>query len=588
MAYCLGIDLGTSTTCVSVVRDEEPEIVAGPDGGRVIPSYLHVREDGKLLVGEAAKAELTVDPYSTVWATKRLLGRKADDPQVKECIKRLTYRIGFGKEGQVLIQSRGRVFPPEWVASVILNLAVRNASSRLGESVKKAVITVPGTFKKEQRDLTRKAAEKVGIEVVRLMAEPTAAAVAWGYHKESDQTVAVFDLGGGTFDVFVMQIGGGSYRLLATRGESWLGGEDFDNKIVERVAKDFRNRHKLNLFTDKIAHQRLKTASEKAKIQLSEAEEARIFIPSIMPDINRVADVDYNLTREEYERMVAGLVDRAVARLREAVADAGLSMHDLDNVIMVGGMSRVPLVRKKVAEVLGREPDCSVNPDEAVARGAAIVGAGAVGKKVRLSPPPSTRPQDEYLGGDVDIEAMYAQAVQRNQEPGEWSPEEDGASLAEQISALNARGGTAQVDDREAAAIAGARKKPAPAQEPPAALQERREELPARDNAPAGMTVEVMSQYINSDDVPRMFFKTGDERTAEKRLQGGFAIGTGGAEQARIKVHAANNGRERPQEVIGEFIVQAVQNSPGAPAQVRIFFNVDKKVPFSVKTADSD
>ncbi len=552
MTKYIGIDLGTSTTCLSVVEKGESLIIPGPSGEKVIPSYVYLREDGKFLIGEPAKAECIADPYNTIWATKRLIGRKFNDPFVQYSLKRLPYKISESKHDGVQIHGRDKTYPPEWFASLILKSVVHHASTYLSEPVKKAVITVPGTFNKFQREATQKSAEKIGLEVLRLVNEPTAAAVSWGFHKKTGQTVAVFDLGGGTFDAFIIRIGEGNYKLLAARGEPWLGGEDFDNVLVEKVASAFKKQYKINIYTDKIAHQRLKTAAEKAKMELSENDEALIYIPSICPDISRVADVNYKVGRAEFDGLIEKLVDRTIQIFHRAVQDAGLSLDDLDNVLMVGGMTRVPLVREKMRRLIGREPNCTIDPDEAVARGAAIIASGLSGNPVKLSPPASTKPADEYLSGDVDIHAMYAEAITRSHDPS--SPDQDFSS--HQPDVLPDGG----IDTPN---LSGAQNSSNAEQAPGAQL-----------------LLEVLSQSIKIEDLAKILAPTAGNGNGNWRT-GGFTLKASLREGVRIKVYHNANGNGR-RVMLGEFVIQSYKATEHSSPEIKVYFSVDKKAPFAV------
>ncbi|MFO8056309.1 MAG: Hsp70 family protein [bacterium] len=630
MTCCIGIDLGTSTICSSIVHKGEPVIIPSPDNSRVVPSYVYLREDGRFLIGEAAKAEVIADPYNTVWATKRLLGRNFSDAHVKSCVKNLTYNIVEGDGGKVMIQSRGKKFTPEWVASLLLNFVITNSSKYLNTKVTHAVITVPGTFSKTQREATQKAAEKIGIKVVRLLSEPTAAAISWGFHKEAGQTIGVFDLGGGTLDIFIMKIAEGQYKLLSAAGDPWLGGEDFDNALVHHIAKDMNKRFKINIYSDKMAHQRVKTAAEKAKLELSEAEETRIYVPTIAPDINRMADVNMTVTREQFNGLVEGLADRATDIFRKALKDADLGVDDLDNVIMVGGMTRMPLVREKLFKLMGRSPDTSINPDEAVARGAAITAAGMSGQKVVLEPPASTKPGLEYLSGDVDIEAMYAEAIQsKNEEqdeqplydprqgfvgsqqqqmnqsapppanyeqnlmqplqtpgpypqagpPQQETPPAQPATSPSQPAAKavssSANENSAQEED-ELPPLPEDALLPLPDSSDPAADDEESRPQASHEQS-THLSLQVVSNTVQELDVSRIF----PANKEDKFTKGGFAIGAGRKEGFRIKLYQ-NGGDAENKTLLGEFYVQGAAENGSASPKLKIVFNVNNSVSFSV------
>lgn len=624
MTCCIGIDLGTSTICSSIVHKSEPVIIPSPDNSRVVPSYVYLREDGRFLIGEAAKAEVIADPYNTVWATKRLLGRSFSDTHVKSCVKNLTYNIVEGEGGKLMIQSRGKKFTPEWVASLLLNFVITNSSKYLNTKVTHAVVTVPGTFSKTQREATKKAAEKVGIKVVRLLSEPTAAAISWGFHKESGQTIGVFDLGGGTLDIFIMKIGEGQYKLLSAAGDPWLGGEDFDNALVHHIAKDMKKRYKINIYSDKMAHQRVKTAAEKAKQELSEAEETRIYIPTIAPDINRMADVNMTVTREQFNGLVQGLADRTTDSFRKALNDADLGIDDLDNLIMVGGMTRMPLVREKLFKLMGRSPDTSINPDEAVARGAAITAAGMSGQKVVLEPPASTKPGLEYLSGDIDIEAMYTEAVQSQNQQQEEQPIYDPQQgfVGSQEEQRNQPSPPANYDRNLMQPLqtpgpypqAGTPQQETPSAQPAAAeavsqatenTSQEENDLPplpedallplpdspdpAEDDEEARpqashdqsthLTLQVVSKTVQELDVSRIFPESKEDKF--KFTKGGYAIGASQKEGFRIKLY--QNGEDAENKtLLGEFLVQGATENGSASPRLKIVFNVNNSVSFSV------
>ncbi|MFO8056971.1 MAG: Hsp70 family protein [bacterium] len=388
MDKIVGIDLGTSTSVLSAVVDGEPMVVPDSRGNRVTPSYIHIMEGGKILVGPQAKAEVISDPYSTIWATKRLLGRKYNDPRIQEAKKNLSYKIQRDEEGNILVTGRDRHLTPVEVGAIILKYLTRIGKKSLGHDIKKAVLTVPAYFTDPQRKATRECGTMIGLEVVRLINEPTAAALAYGYENDTEQTVAVYDLGGGTFDLSILSIGQGVFEVVATAGDSYLGGEDFDNRLVDYLVKDFQEKYKINIYNDKMAHQRVKDAAERSKIALSRKSEVEINLPGICPDVNRWAGVEAVITAEQYEGMVEDLVDRTTEIFGKLLQDVSMDLNDIDNVIMVGGMTRMPLVKRKTAEFIGREPDTSMNPDEAVAVGAAIHAAGLAGEKLVKKKPP--------------------------------------------------------------------------------------------------------------------------------------------------------------------------------------------------------
>lgn len=564
MGSILGIDFGTSTTCVSVFRDGKPVVVPVPGGSPVVPSYVHLREDGRLLIGDGAKAECIADPYSTIWAAKRLLGRPFNDDNVQASLEKLPYIVESGARGEILIRARDKKVTPEWIASVILRFVANNAARFVGETVNQAVITVPGSFGPEQREALKKAAEKVGIQVVRLLNEPTSAALAWGFHKNADQKVAVFDLGGGTLDISVLDISEGKYQLLASSGDPWLGGEDFDNLIVECVAQDFRKKYGFNIFSDKIALQRLKTAAENAKIELSTAASSRIHLPEILPDLSRVADVDYTLTREVFEDLVAPLAARTIDLFRETLDAAKLSPELLDNVILVGGSTKMPYIRHLVAQYIGRQPDCSINPDQAVAMGAAILAAGLSGEKIELHPPASTRTEDEYLSGNMDMHAMYDEVLRQKQEdPAVSKP----ASAADGWGAPTPSPGTT-APPLGGPVVLGGTAAVAPAPIPFASLPQ--------------LMLNVHSLAITQDDFNRMLAASNENGAAKSPwVNGAFALSPERGEGLKLQVY--QQGPTGP-VLAGEFVVQSARVAPNAPPHLVVSFNVNKSTPFSLKT----
>jgi molecular chaperone DnaK (HSP70) len=564
MASCIGIDLGTSTTCVSVIQNGEPAVISGIGGSTTIPSYVYLRDDSRILIGEEAKSEVIADPYNTIWATKRLMGRRFDDEGVQSCIKRLPYNIEGAPNGDIRIKSRGQDYNPEWVASLILKFALKQASTVLNENVKKAVLTVPGTFTKEQRVATKRAAEKIGIEVMRIISEPTAAALSCGFHKNIDQTIAIFDLGGGTFDVAVMQIAKGKYKTLSTRGKAWLGGEDFDNILVDKIVKEFKKKFGINIYSDKISHQRLKTAAEKAKIDLSINEDATIYIPSIAPDINQVADVNRVITRDEFEKMVAKPVNICIDTFKSAVSDADLKMEDLDNIILVGGMTRMPFIRQKLEEMTQRSIGFSYDPDEAVARGAAVHAGAMTGQKICISVPCSNKPKDEYLSGDIDIHAMYDEVLCQQEDDGddnsigcEWNPNKD--QMPAEVSMAN-----------------------------PTASENSPQKIPPHPNKEEDLQflLEVFSKNMESMDMSKLFQVMPDDKGQPKWVQGGFQVGQGMGEGVKIKMYQTKNGDSK-RTLVGEFVIQGVQSSFDGSTQLSISYNIDKDSPFAVNAPNA-
>jgi len=408
MDKIVGIDLGTSTSCLAVVEDGKPQVVPDGKGNRVTPSYIHVMDDGRILVGPQAKVEVISDPYSTIWATKRLIGRRYDDEEVQEAKKSFGFDIIEASDGGVLVKGRDKELSPTEVAAIILKYLTRIGKKRLGWEIRKAVVTVPAYFTDPQRKATREAGTMIGLDIVRLVNEPTAAALAYGYDNDQEQTVAVYDLGGGTFDLSILQIGHGVFEVLATDGDDYLGGEDFDNVLVDSLAEDFKKKFEIDIYNDKMAHQRVKDAAERTKIALSERDEAEINLPAICPDLDRYAGVEAVITREQYEQMTEELVDRTIKIFDGLMGASNMRISDIDNVIMVGGMTRMPLVRQKVTEFYGKDPDVSMNPDEAIALGASIHAAGLSGEKLlkkKKKEPAPPEPMEATMPGISGAEA---------------------------------------------------------------------------------------------------------------------------------------------------------------------------------------
>ena len=407
MDRIVGIDLGTSTSCLAVVVDGEPVVAPDSRGNRVTPSYIHVMEDGRILVGPQAKNEVISDPYSTIWATKRLIGRRFDDPEVQKARQYFGFDILKGPDGGIKVKGRDKELDPTEVGAIILKYLTRIGKKTIGQDIKRVVITVPAYFTDPQRKATREAGTMIGLDVVKLINEPTAAALAYGFDQDEEQTIAIFDLGGGTFDLSILAIGQGVFEVIATDGDSWLGGEDFDNRLVDFLVEDFKQKFQINIFNDKMAHQRVKDAAERTKIALSDKDEVEINLPAICPDLNRWAGIEAVITREQYEGMVRDLVEKPVIIFERLLKEIGMGRPDIDNLVMVGGMTRMPLVRRTVAEFYGREPDCSLHPDESVAVGAAIHAASISGEKLLR-----TRPERVAVGAPLPMAAPLPEATQ--------------------------------------------------------------------------------------------------------------------------------------------------------------------------------
>jgi molecular chaperone DnaK len=370
----LGIDLGTTNCCVSVVEGATPQVLNNREGSRTTPSIVGFTEDGERLVGQIAKRQSITNPMNTVFAVKRLVGRKFDSEETQHAREVLPYEIVRAVNGDVKIRARGREYSPEEISAFILSEIKEFSEEALGEEISEAIITVPAYFDDAQRQATRDAGRIAGLEVLRIINEPTAASLAYGLDRKGSETVAVYDLGGGTFDISILQLGDGIYEVKATAGDTYLGGEDFDKKIMDWLLDDFRKATGIDLRQDRMALQRLKEAAEKAKCELSTATETTITLPFISADASGPKHINRTLTRERFETLVADLIDRTAAPCLDALSAAGLKPSDVDQVILVGGQTRTPKVQRMVAELFGREPNRDINPDEVVAIGAAIQG----------------------------------------------------------------------------------------------------------------------------------------------------------------------------------------------------------------------
>ena len=403
MPKVLGIDLGTTNSVAAVIDAGEPVVVENAEGARLTPSVvaLNVRS-GERYVGQIAKRQGVTNPENTIFSVKRLMGRKFDDVEVQQAIKKLPYKIVKGKDGDAHVEMGNQSHPPPEISAFILQKIKQDAEAKLGEKITQAVITVPAYFNDAQRQATKDAGTIAGMEVLRIINEPTACSLAYGLDKnKKDATIAVFDLGGGTFDVSILQLGDGVFEVKATNGDTYLGGDDFDEEILDWLIQDFRQETGIDLSKDRMALQRLRDAAERAKVELSSVLETEINLPFITADASGPAHLVKTLTRAKLEQLVASLVKRTEGPCLQALIDAGVSIGDVEEVILVGGMTRMPAVHQLVKEVFGREPNRTVNPDEAVALGAAIqagILAGEVGDIVLLDVTPLTLGL-ETLGG---------------------------------------------------------------------------------------------------------------------------------------------------------------------------------------------
>ncbi|MCZ8369487.1 MAG: molecular chaperone DnaK [Porphyrobacter sp.] len=376
MGKVIGIDLGTTNSCVAVMDGGKPKVIENSEGARTTPSIVAFTKDGQRLIGQPAKRQAVTNPDNTLFAIKRLIGRRFDDPMTKKDMELVPYKITKGKNGDAWVNAGGEDYSPSQVSAFILQKMKETAESYLGETVTQAVITVPAYFNDAQRQATKDAGQIAGLEVLRIINEPTAAALAYGMDKDDGKTIAVYDLGGGTFDVSILEIGDGVFEVKSTNGDTFLGGEDFDNAIVEFLADSFKKKESMDLKTDKLALQRLKEAAEKAKIELSSAATTEINLPFITARMEGGSTTPLHLvetiTRADLEKMVDGLIQRTLDPCKKALADAGISKDQVDEVILVGGMTRMPRVREVVEQFFGAKPHTGVNPDEVVAMGAAI------------------------------------------------------------------------------------------------------------------------------------------------------------------------------------------------------------------------
>jgi molecular chaperone DnaK len=376
MGKVIGIDLGTTNSCVAVMDGGKPKVIENSEGARTTPSIVAFTKDGERLIGQPAKRQAVTNGDNTIFAVKRLIGRRFDDPVTQKDTELVPYHIVKGKNGDAWVQAGGQEYSPSQISAFILQKMKETAESYLGETVTQAVITVPAYFNDAQRQATKDAGQIAGLEVLRIINEPTAAALAYGLEKNDGKTIAVYDLGGGTFDVSILEIGDGVFEVKSTNGDTFLGGEDFDTQVVEYLADQFKKKENMDLRTDKLALQRLKEAAEKAKIELSSAQTTEINLPFITARMEGGSTTPLHLvetiTRSDLERMVADLIKRTIAPCQKALADAGLKASDIDEVVLVGGMTRMPKVREAVKDFFGKEPHTGVNPDEVVAMGAAI------------------------------------------------------------------------------------------------------------------------------------------------------------------------------------------------------------------------
>ena len=376
MAKVIGIDLGTTNSCVAVMDGGKPKVIENAEGARTTPSIVAFTKDNERLIGQPAKRQAVTNPDNTVFAVKRLIGRRFEDPMTKKDMELVPYDIVKGNNGDAWVEAGGNEYSPSQISAFILQKMKETAESYLGEDVKQAVITVPAYFNDAQRQATKDAGQIAGLEVLRIINEPTAAALAYGLDKDENKTIAVYDLGGGTFDISILEVGDGVFEVKSTNGDTFLGGEDFDSAIVEYLADQFQQKENMDLRQDKLALQRLKESAEKAKIELSSAQQTEVNLPFITARMEGGSSTPLHLvetlTRSKLEQLVGDLVKRTLDPCKKALEDAGLKAGDVDEVILVGGMTRMPKVRETVEQFFGKKPHTGVNPDEVVAMGAAI------------------------------------------------------------------------------------------------------------------------------------------------------------------------------------------------------------------------
>jgi molecular chaperone DnaK len=372
MSKVIGIDLGTTNSVVSVMEAGEPTVLDNSEGSRLTPSIVAITKGGERLVGQVAKRQAVTNPENTIYSIKRLMGRKFDDPEVQRTLKSAPYKITRAANGDVRVVMGGRDYSPPEVSAMILQKLKADAEAKLGEKITQAVITVPAYFNDTQRQATKDAGKIAGLEVLRIINEPTAASLAYGLDKKKDETIAVYDLGGGTFDVSILQLGEGVFEVKATNGDTHLGGDDFDQRVIDWLADEFRKEQGIDLRKDQMALQRLKEAAERAKIELSSSLQTEVNLPFITADASGPKHLVMNLTRAKLEQLVGDLIERTRGPVMKALEDAGLRANEVNEVVLVGGQTRMPAIIEMVRKAFGKEPHKGVNPDEVVAIGAAI------------------------------------------------------------------------------------------------------------------------------------------------------------------------------------------------------------------------
>lgn len=382
MPRVVGIDLGTTNSCVAVMEGGEPVVIPNSEGGRITPSVVAISKTGERLVGMVAKRQAVTNPENTVFSIKRLIGRKFSDAEVQSDLKVLPYQVDGAPNGDARVHMGGRTYSPSEISSMILQKLKADAEAYLGDTVTEAVITVPAYFNDSQRQATKDAGEIAGLNVLRIINEPTAASLAYGLDKKAEEIIAVYDLGGGTFDVSILELGEGTFHVKSTNGDTHLGGDDFDNRIIDWLVDEFRREQGIDLRQDKMAVQRLKEAAERAKIELSSVMQTEINLPFVTADASGPKHLNITLTRAKLEQLVGELVERTIDPCRQALEDASVRSEQVNEVVLVGGQTRMPMAQEKVRQFFGKEPHKGVNPDEVVAVGAAIQ-AGVLKGEVR-------------------------------------------------------------------------------------------------------------------------------------------------------------------------------------------------------------
>src|SRR3954452_2070659 len=372
MAKVIGIDLGTTNSCVAVMEGGKAKVIENPEGARTTPSVVGFASSGEVLVGQPARRQAITNAENTIFAIKRLIGRRYDDPVVEKDKGLVPYKIVRGDNGDAWVEAQGKRYSPSQISAFILTKMKETAEAYLGEKVSEAVVTVPAYFNDSQRQATKDAGRIAGLEVLRIINEPTGAALAYGLEKQGQGKIAVYDFGGGTFDISILEIGEGVFEVKATNGDTFLGGEDFDKRIIDYLADEFKKENGIDLRNDRLALQRLKDAAEKAKIELSSTNQTEVNLPFITADQSGPKHLTLKITRAKLEALVDDLIQKTVGPVKQALKDAGVTTSQIDEVILVGGMTRMPKVQEVVKQLFGKEPHKGVNPDEVVAIGAAI------------------------------------------------------------------------------------------------------------------------------------------------------------------------------------------------------------------------